>query len=590
MKKKKLKIIAGIILTLFSLLLILFFIYIGNISIYEPGSIKIDGVNNHETKHIKIISISPLYKKNLIPYDTSLNKWFLPEKSYHKTISFTIPDSIISKIKSLNIEIADKKYSISAKELIKLKHEGNSEYKLPDYICRNNSISKKIKAIILRPSVLPFVNLLLLPTIFILLIYCIIKFRKGKYINEKTIKWCKIIGVSLLTPLCLFYGYLLVKYTISSLPTAILFIILCGILLSFFVKIIVSLFHVPHHYSQTIKKSILVLAIVWLFLEILFRVNGFHHSYNEERGLFYVSGSRNYSSIDKQYPHLLINPKNFSFFCKSKEYNYEIKTNSEGLRDIDHTTCKAENEYRIICLGNSFTEGYGTPQDSTWPRLLENRLAPLVKKKLSVFNAGKAGSDPFFEYMLLAEKLLRYDPDLVLFCVGSDDFNFYRLRGGFERFTKDGFHYRKPSSWEKLYAISYVFRFVSNSIFEYNFLLSKSDYKADSIKANRDIEDCVDRFYQLSIKEKFNLGIVFIDDRNGERYNFLKKKLKKENLVPIIDLIEYNKEVEKLSDINLKEYYWPIDGHCNSRGYNLMAKGVLWNLDKLGILDSINKN
>jgi hypothetical protein len=83
--------------------------------------------------------------------------------------------------------------------------------------------------------------------------------------------------------------------------------------------------------------------------------------------------------------------------------------------------------------------------------------------------------------------------------------------------------------------------------------------------------------------------MMLIDDKGGERYSFLIKKLKKENTISVINLIEYNKNNEKLSKEDLEKYYWPIDGHCKPTGYELMAKGVYWNLNKMGIIDSINK-
>jgi lysophospholipase L1-like esterase len=332
-------------------------------------------------------------------------------------------------------------------------------------------------------------------------------------------------------------------------------------------------------------------VIFWFFSENFLRFFNINESYNEKLTGTYSSGFIVNNKIDKNNPHLCVRNKNSSFIEGREEFSYIMKYNSEGLRDVEHNIQRVEKEYRIICLGNSYTEGIGTPADSTWPKLLEEKLNKSSKRRIEVFNAGISGSDPFFEFMLLKEKMLKYRPNIVLVALGSSDFNFYRFRGGFERFTRDGYHYRKGPKWERFYALSYVFRFFLNDIFHYKhkFLLSPTDYKFDSIKADRDIENCVFRFNELAKKEKFKLIMMLIDDKGGERYSFLIKKLKKENTISVINLIEYNKNNEKLSKEDLEKYYWPIDGHCKPTGYELMAKGVYWNLNKMGIIDSINK-
>jgi lysophospholipase L1-like esterase len=291
----------------------------------------------------------------------------------------------------------------------------------------------------------------------------------------------------------------------------------------------------------------------------------------------------------KKNPRLYVYPEHYSYIKHTSEFDYAIKCNNEGLRDIDHPVMKSPGEFRIICLGNSYSEGIGAPQDSTWPKLLEDLLIQHSSGKITVFNAGKAGSDPFYEYNLLAERMLKYKPDLVLVALGSSDLNFYRFRGGFERFTSDGIHYRKGPAWENLYAVSYIVRLITVDILKYNYkyFMSPSEYKADGIKAIQDVYQCVERFYDLSLKNKFNLAIVFFDDGSNE-YETLMAKLKSEKTIPVMDLFEYNRNIEKLTPDKRKAYYWPIDIHCNSRGYAMFARGVEWNMQKMGMIDSVS--
>jgi hypothetical protein len=56
------------------------------------------------------------------------------------------------------------------------------------------------------------------------------------------------------------------------------------------------------------------------------------------------------------------------------EFHYMHTYNSLGLRDKEFSETRKPNEYRIMGIGDSFTEGVGTAQDSTWLKQLEYHL------------------------------------------------------------------------------------------------------------------------------------------------------------------------------------------------------------------------
>lgn len=85
-----------------------------------------------------------------------------------------------------------------------------------------------------------------------------------------------------------------------------------------------------------------------------------------------------------------------------------------------------------MCLGDSFTECMGSTGDSTFEHLLA-----WGNDSLEVMNCGMAGSDPFFEYKLFEDKLLKYKPDDVFVFVNVSDIFDVMTRGGFERFRTD---------------------------------------------------------------------------------------------------------------------------------------------------------
>ncbi|MDA3820614.1 MAG: hypothetical protein PF590_09165, partial [Candidatus Delongbacteria bacterium] len=179
-----------------------------------------------------------------------------------------------------------------------------------------------------------------------------------------------------------------------------------------------------------------------------------------------------------------------------------------------------------------------------------------------------------------------YDPDIVLLALSASDYGFYGFRGGFERFTEEGIKYRDPPSWERLYAASYIFRFILNNIMNYNGLFSQEKERELYKGATRDIHKAMYMFKELAEKENFKLFLVFVDDQNKVYYP-LKNRIKDENILLVIDLVEYSHDVLELSREDREKLYWNIDGHCNSNGYYMFAEGIIWNFDKLGSLDSL---
>lgn len=580
-------------------------VYLSSINIYEPLFICFKGNSSNLSQKIKVCGISPLNKESLLQYDYKVNHWHTPENSYHKYIKIEIPDSIAKQIECVEIRTEDINTNMTLKDLILLKKTSHScEYILPQNIKNKKAKIHKLFTIFSRwiPKniIINIIHILFYVVLFSILTITIFKFisltNKKNHtikIRKNFLKWVILISFSVIIAFGLFYAYLLVTFFVTSHITSILFIIISGSILWLITITIIKLFDIPEKTSSTIKLSLLYMLFVWLISEGILRILSINKTYNEITTGYYASGFNNNTPKDKQNPHLLVYEKNTTLVKELDEFKYVVKSNADGLRDIDHPIDKSDNEYRIICLGNSFTEGMGAPQDSTCPWLLENKLKKVSNKKITVFNAGISGSDPFFEYMLLKERMLKYKPDLVIVALGLSDFNFYRYRGGFERFIQKGVQYRKGPWWEKIYAISYVFRFYTNNILNYKnkYLQSQSDYKADSIKANRDIEACVDSFYLLSLEKCFKLELVFIAEKEEhDRYSFLMQKLKNTHNIPFIDLQDYIKNIRNLSPDKLGSYYWKTDGHCNAKGYDLFAEGILWHLMKQGLIDSINNN
>ncbi len=95
------------------------------------------------------------------------------------------------------------------------------------------------------------------------------------------------------------------------------------------------------------------------------------------------------------------------------EFNYTVETNSLGLRDIEIDIDK-ESRYRILCFGDSWTNGYGVNLEDTYPKQLEKNLHDRGFTNVEVINCGRGGqySSTYLEAMKRIIPIL--NPDLVI--------------------------------------------------------------------------------------------------------------------------------------------------------------------------------
>jgi hypothetical protein len=124
---------------------------------------------------------------------------------------------------------------------------------------------------------------------------------------------------------------------------------------------------------------------------------------------------------------------------KTGEFVTDIAINSKGLRDREYAHLKPQGTRRILCLGDSFTFGYGVQADETFAKVLERAFAAdsMDDGAWEVINAGVPGTGTAYQLAYLQLEGHNYDPDFVLlsFC-GKNDFTdnarsgLYSLREG----------------------------------------------------------------------------------------------------------------------------------------------------------------
>jgi HEAT repeat protein/lysophospholipase L1-like esterase len=94
--------------------------------------------------------------------------------------------------------------------------------------------------------------------------------------------------------------------------------------------------------------------------------------------------------------------------------------NTEGLRDREHTTQKRPGTWRIACLGDSVTLGWGILPQQAYPQVLEE-LAEARGLDLDVMNVALGGWSPRQELIAYRRIARRYRPDQVLVGICLND-------------------------------------------------------------------------------------------------------------------------------------------------------------------------
>lgn len=321
--------------------------------------------------------------------------------------------------------------------------------------------------------------------------------------------------------------------------------------------------------------------------EIFLRVKGVGGSYMEGRSSKYVSvyPPQN-ADVD-----FTIQPY-FIPFLQTPEYKFSRLRNNFGFRDIDFEVKKDSAKILIQTYGDSFTEGDGAPQDSSYPSQLRQILKNDAKtQNIFIQNFGVCGSDPGFTYKQMEDVGLELKPNVAVITYTSFDFTAdFLTRGGLERF-KDGYWQALPGpEWEWLYGASYIFRLVANSVFgvtHTNFFLTEKEKETRLNILKPKWNEVFQRIALLAKQHDLKILLLKKPERSEVvnnaylcNFSFFEQMTDTISGFKRFDLLPYYRDSVHMDKNNTENYYWPKDGHHNSMGYSVMAKGVYAGLQK----------
>lgn len=97
-----------------------------------------------------------------------------------------------------------------------------------------------------------------------------------------------------------------------------------------------------------------------------------------------------------------------------REYSVDMRINDKGLRDSPRDYAAAPGAFRVLGLGDSFTEALGVAETEGWTRVLESSLRLRGCPGAEVVNGGTAGYSTDQEYLFYAREGARYGASVVV--------------------------------------------------------------------------------------------------------------------------------------------------------------------------------
>ena len=148
---------------------------------------------------------------------------------------------------------------------------------------------------------------------------------------------------------------------------------------------------------------------------------------------FRAAGEHRYMASDPLLHHRL-KPN-----LRTRVSGVEFNTNSLGLREREITRPKPAGVFRVLMLGDSFTEGAGLPVEATVAKRVESALnGHGCRTTVEVLNAGVASYSPILEYLQLKHLGLALQPDLVVLNFDMTDVHDDWVRTAVARLDADG--------------------------------------------------------------------------------------------------------------------------------------------------------
>ena len=126
---------------------------------------------------------------------------------------------------------------------------------------------------------------------------------------------------------------------------------------------------------------------------------------------------------DRRTDHALLAGITTRYLSPEREFDNVVVINTLGWHDRPRAARKSAGTYRVAVVGDSLVEGLQVPRDATLTARLEDRFARerTHGPRIEVLNAGISGMSPVLEYLLIRDRVLALEPDVILLALFMND-------------------------------------------------------------------------------------------------------------------------------------------------------------------------
>lgn len=345
-----------------------------------------------------------------------------------------------------------------------------------------------------------------------------------------------------------------------------------------FVLITFSLLNLLYHFFAASKKIIVsigsiisVLYLLFILTEVMLRVTMNYATYGELNSKhpfldFYQNRKVEKLKLWKPYEGKEKNVKKI-------EFTYTYPVNECGCIDSSFKNIKMAKKNRILCLGDSFTQGQGAPFDSSYPRILEN-LLDKSQVSAKVYNCGFPGAYPHSQLNLLKNlcenKIIEVNS--LIYGLHSSDFDDIKSTIAPRPWFDDIF-----GTGLSLYGMSYVVRYLAHKVMNYDVNLIKiSESEFYQVETEKELLRIMLELSQYCSRKHIKLSLIYLpsvweveNNISDKVFQNLIHQLAEKNIV-VYDLT--NDVSEAINTEGVYNFYYRIDKHPKPAGYKLFAE------------------
>ncbi|MFC1674585.1 SGNH/GDSL hydrolase family protein [Candidatus Omnitrophota bacterium] len=278
------------------------------------------------------------------------------------------------------------------------------------------------------------------------------------------------------------------------------------------------------------------------------------------------------------------------------EFKTLVYTNSLNIRD-DEISAKRDNEFRILCLGDSYTFGLGVDIDDAFVTLTEELLNEHngVRLRFSLINAGGPTSACKNRDFLI-QKGIGLEPDAIIVqtFIGNDFYDALAYTDPGFRGQLPGIDTVKQSLSKKIYFLDFIWNrliqidYIDDLLFRCNIRYSN---KAIYLKALPELErsavasqlNCLESLLTICKENNIKMLLINIPDKpqvfkrelfDKRKYyyrnpNQIIKDFCRDNNIPYLDFLDHYEKLnqeEVMGFYYLKDIHWTKEGHSHAAG------------------------